>query len=90
MRPEQQFGQSLFLVRMASLLVPARHREDWRREWESEIYQAALIRDVPPLEVLRFECGSFRDAVWYRTNRVDRDDLIRDASKRMESATLSI
>jgi hypothetical protein len=93
-RREQQFRQPLFLVRLASLLVPARYRQDWRREWESEIYHATLIREVPRLEALRFAFGSFHDAVWYRTNRVDRkdliEDLIRDAGHRIESASFCL
>ena len=90
MRREEKFGLSLFLVRMTSLLVPARYREDWRREWESEIYHAALIREVPRRELLRFASGSIRDAFWCRTNRADREDLIRGASKYVESASFCL
>ncbi len=90
MAREKQFAQTLYLIRMASLLVPARHREAWRREWEAEIYHAALIRGVPRREVLRFAFGSIRDAFWYRTNRTDRQDLFRDARKRVESASFCL
>jgi len=31
-----------FLIRAASLLVPARRREEWMREWLAELYYAEI------------------------------------------------
>ncbi|HEX5430379.1 MAG TPA: ABC transporter permease [Bryobacteraceae bacterium] len=70
---------SLF-VRMASLLVPAAGRDDWRREWEAEIWYAredlsarGEIHAVIDAELRRFARGAFRDAAWQRWGKWNRE-----------------
>jgi hypothetical protein len=51
------------LLRAASLLAPRHRREEWLREWRSELWY------VPRDEALRFTLGAFRDALWVRRSR---------------------
>ena len=48
------------LLRTASLLAPRHRREEWLREWRSELWY------VPHDEAFRFSFGAFRDALWVR------------------------
>ena len=84
--------RSLFLIRAASLLVPAPHREEWRREWEAEIrYAWWSMRergDSPSSmgrQLRRFSWGSLQDAVWHRLSVLNREDLARGVRYRVQS-----
>jgi len=67
----------LLLVRAASVLAPSLERAEWRREWESEIRNAArsLKRRgcsafVIQSKLWQFARGSVADAVWHRTREL--------------------
>ena len=53
--------RALRIVQLASRLVPARLRANWRQEWEGELGAAS---DRPHL--IRHALGSFADAFWIR------------------------
>src|SRR5262249_1288306 len=48
------------IVRAASLLTPGDRRDEWIKEWQSELWY------VPPREATRFCLGAFRDALCLR------------------------
>ena len=48
------------IVRAASLLTPGDRRDEWIKEWQSELWY------VPPPEAIRFCLGAFRDALCLR------------------------
>jgi len=66
-------SRALRLVGIASRLVPARLRDDWRQEWEGEIAAAA---QHPRLT--RYALGAFADAFWIRQRDVADLQLIDD------------
>ena len=76
----------LWLVRAASLLAPRAERREWRREWESEIRNAArvLIRRgcsafVLQSKLWQFARGSVADAAWHRARQLsDRRAHLRE------------
>ncbi|HUQ88281.1 MAG TPA: ABC transporter permease [Vicinamibacterales bacterium] len=59
--------RALSIVRYASRLVPARLREEWRREWEGELSAAA---EHPKVPIVRHALGAFFDAFWIRQRDV--------------------
>jgi putative ABC transport system permease protein len=59
--------RALLIVRLASRLVPARLRADWRREWEGELVASAGDQRVP---LVRHAWGAFADAFWIRQREV--------------------
>src|SRR5215204_5097491 len=59
--------RALSLIRIASRLVPARLRDEWRREWEGELHAAS---DHPKIPIVRHALGSFADAFWIRQRDV--------------------
>jgi putative ABC transport system permease protein len=74
--------RALRIVDLASLLVPARLRDEWRREWHGELAAAA---DAPPdaarrapVPLVRHALGSFTDAFWIRQRDVADLDAIDD------------
>jgi len=56
--------RALAIVRLASRLVPARLRDEWRREWEGELASARQAH------LVRCAMGSFTDAFWIRQRDV--------------------
>jgi len=68
--------RALSLVRVASRLVPARMRDDWRREWEGELAAASQpspspsARQASDNRLVRHALGSFIDAFWIRQRDV--------------------
>ena len=48
------------IIRAASLLTPCDRRDEWIKEWQSELWY------VPPPEATRFCLGAFRDALCLR------------------------
>ena len=65
--------RALSLIRLASRLVPARLRDEWRLEWEGEL--AAASQPSPSAsagqaradnQLVRHAFGSFIDAFWIR------------------------
>jgi len=61
-----------WLIPVASLLVPASFRADWREEWEAE-FRVASEALRSHWRLLRFAMGSFSDALWQRKNRIEWD-----------------
>ena len=67
--------RALLIVRVASRLVPARLRDEWRLEWQGELSAAAqpsaLARQSrADNELARHALGSFVDAFWIRQRDV--------------------
>ena len=57
------------IVRAASLLTPCDRRDEWIKEWQSELWY------VPPPDATRFCLGAFRDALCLRQdNRAQRSE----------------
>lgn len=84
---------SLLLIRLASWLAPQPMREDWRREWESEIRHARRTmeqRGEAPgairAHLVQFAGGAFHDAAWHRRSVWNRERLTKDTAQRAESA----
>jgi hypothetical protein len=87
----------LLLIRLLSIVVPAAHRKEWRREWEAEIrYAARVLEDhgESPARVRRqlwrFAWGSVHDAGWHTGKRFDREELSRTLGPRMQSAAFCL
>lgn len=55
------------VLRAAALLAPADRRDEWMRDWQSELWY------VPPRDAARFCLGAFRDALWVRRNYEDAE-----------------
>ena len=77
-------GESRAMIAAASLLVPGRHRAEWRREWNAEMWHAwhLLIErgessGVAWRQLRRWSAGAFRDAAWYRMQGIDQEGLAR-------------
>jgi putative ABC transport system permease protein len=71
----QSLHRALLVIRAAARLVPARLRDEWRREWEGELHAAAQYPAVP---ILRHALGSFADAFWIRQRDVADLQVIDD------------
>jgi putative ABC transport system permease protein len=76
---------ALRLIRLASLLVPGRDRQAWRREWEAEIVhrQVTLNRQhqstlAEQAAIGRWALGSLRDAAWLRRQFTRDSELVHD------------
>ncbi|HLJ50346.1 MAG TPA: hypothetical protein VKU01_30240 [Bryobacteraceae bacterium] len=77
--------QCRILVRVASLLVPGRQRRDWRKEWESEAWHAALhlsacgySERAVRSQLWQFCWGAFPDAASCRAIAFNRENLLRE------------
>jgi putative ABC transport system permease protein len=74
--------RALRIVGLASRIVPARLRDDWRREWQGELAAAAdADRESPrskPMPLVRHALGSFTDAFWIRQREVADLETIDD------------
>ncbi|HEY4362447.1 MAG TPA: hypothetical protein VGN17_15845 [Bryobacteraceae bacterium] len=57
---------SRLLIRLAGVLVPVRHREEWAREWLAELHHAESRGTESAASLLRFARGAFDDALWHR------------------------
>ena len=55
------------ILALAARLVPRSQRNEWRREWTSELWYFEDSTDGP-LAITRFCLGSFKDAAWLRRN----------------------
>jgi hypothetical protein len=65
------------MLRVASWIVPRRQRIEWLREWQGEVWhwshflgESARLNERSERELLGHCWGAFRDALWYRLNRV--------------------
>jgi predicted ribosomally synthesized peptide with SipW-like signal peptide len=76
---------ALAVVRVVALIVPARDRSSWRREWESEILHRHVTlehesrsswREHVPLT--RRALGSIVDAAWIRRQFTRDSELVHD------------
>jgi len=67
-------SRALWVINLASRLVPARLRDDWRREWAAEL---SSVEDAnAPL--VRHALGAFADAFWIRQREVADRQVIDD------------
>ena len=79
------FRLSLLLLRLFARIVPAGHRDGWRREWEAELRErrarlAARHRLGRPqeMDMLRRVLGAFHDAAWLRRQFTRDAEVIQD------------
>ena len=83
--------RALSMVRLASRLVPARLREEWRREWEGELTAASEHPNTP---LTRHAFGSFVDAFWIRQRDIADlqaiDDLRHGSRQLRQQAAFAI
>jgi hypothetical protein len=70
--------RALFLIHAASLLVPARLRGEWSREWLAELYFLDS-RSVADQQLVAFARGAFMDAVWHGRSVWDREAFAHQA-----------
>jgi hypothetical protein len=70
--------RALFLIRCASLLVPARLRGEWSREWLAELY-FLRARSAGDVQLVEFARGAFQDAVWHTQSVWDREAFAHQA-----------
>lgn len=89
--------ESLFIIRLASVLVPGSQRSAWRREWEGEMWHASMLLkergfspSVARSQLRSFAWGSVADAAWHRGRRFDRESLARDLSHHLQSPQFCI
>jgi hypothetical protein len=66
-------SRAVRIVGVASRIVPARLRADWRQEWEGELSAA-----TDQSRLVRHALGSFVDAFWIRQREVADLDVIDD------------
>jgi hypothetical protein len=73
MKPASHFFDQC-LLRAASLVVPARRRAEWRREWQSELWHVrrtcapgGCISWAAEQQVMSFCLGAFQDALCLRS-----------------------
>ncbi len=69
---------ALILIHSASLLVPARLRGEWSREWLAELH-FLQSRSVSDERLVGFAQGAFKDAVWHGRNVWDREAFAHQA-----------
>jgi MacB-like periplasmic core domain len=72
----------VWMIRLASLLVPDRRREEWVREWLSELHYAELHyaqARAGEVHALAFASGAFHDAVWQHRDFWTLDRISRRA-----------
>ena len=79
------FRLSLALLRLFARVVPARDRDEWLAEWESELHarRARLtgrhrLTQEQELDMFRRVLGSFRDAAWLRRQFTLDADFVHD------------
>jgi putative ABC transport system permease protein len=81
---------ALRLIRVASVLVPGRDRQAWRREWEAEIVHRQVTLDREERSTLaaqaaigRWALGSLWDAAWLRRQFTRDSELVHDVRHAM-------
>jgi putative ABC transport system permease protein len=74
----------LFLVRLASRIVPRRDREHWRREWEGELRhrwsRGRVASRRHEAEMVRRSLGALVDAAWLRRQFTLDAEVVHDLS----------
>ena len=76
---------SMALIALASMIVPAQVRPDWRREWEAEVWHHwdrvlkwAVVDGRARLRLWRACCGAFADALCIRSHAAGQSILLDD------------
>jgi putative ABC transport system permease protein len=79
------FRLSFALLRLFARMVPARDRDEWLAEWESELHARRLrlmvrhrLTHEQELDMFRRVLGSFHDAAWLRRQFTLDADLVHD------------
>jgi hypothetical protein len=67
----------VWLIHLASLLVPARRRPEWIREWLAELHYAR--EHAGEARLMAFASGAFHDAVWQHRDFWTLDRISRAA-----------
>jgi hypothetical protein len=67
-----------FLIRCASLLVPARLRGEWSREWLAELHYFHA-QSAGNAQLVGFAVGAFKDAAWLTQSVWDREAFAHQA-----------
>jgi hypothetical protein len=70
--------RAVFLIHSASVLVPARLRGEWSREWLAELH-FLNSRSVGDDRLIAFARGAFTDALWHGRNVWDREAFAHQA-----------
>jgi putative ABC transport system permease protein len=75
----------LFLIRIISVLVPGRHRSDWRREWEAEVRHSQVVTARrsrttwrTDANLMRRALGALPDAAWLRRQFTADSESVQD------------
>jgi hypothetical protein len=78
-----------FILRIASWIVPSKCRNDWRKEWESEVWhwwhflvESGQLSVRTEQELIKHCWGAFADAVWHRFNRSEVMWLVNEVPRR--------
>jgi predicted permease len=73
------------LVRTAAVLVPARRRDEWTREWMGELWYRASLLERPGVRdgrgarwLVTRSLGAFPHAVWTLTDEMRLDPMLQD------------
>lgn len=79
---------SMALIALASMIVPAQVRPDWRREWEAEVWHHwdrvlkwAVVDSRARLRLWRACFGAFADAVCIRSHAAGQSILLDDVRR---------
>ena len=67
---------ALWIVRTVAMLVPARLRADWKREWDAELMHSAHLT---AMDRITRALGSLTDAAWIRRQFTLDADAVHDA-----------
>ncbi len=72
------------LIQLISWMVPRRFRDEWREEWQGELWHREVqLREWQRLDwraklyLMRRSLGSFFDALWFQKHRLE-DEMIQD------------
>jgi putative ABC transport system permease protein len=83
--PRRGLTTALWLIAVASILVPRAERADWRREWEAELEHrwGSLDRSRQlswrtSMDLIRRAFGALPDAAWIRRQFTADADLVHD------------
>ena len=78
------YDRCLRIVRLASVIVPERRREEWAREWDGELWYRASLLDGPHTDrrssrgLLLRTLGAFPHALWAFTDEMRLDPMLQD------------
>lgn len=79
-RKKYYFKPHRWLISVISLIVPARYRMDWKREWKAELqHREELLKRWEKLDwkaslnLMMRSLGAFWDALWFQRKRLEEN-----------------